>query len=665
LNPVESKKNQMKNLFFIAFVALTFTGHAQIIEDKPVLPKTLSGATLIYSAPASPLHQAKYLGEANNTQRGPLWMAHVESEDDYFVPDQKKMDSIERSIKKGIQPSGKQNLPLGTNSFQSDGQDSLFSPILGTNFSGNTQPACPPDDEIAISNSGNIVSLTNSVVQYYNSSGSLLKVVGFENFFNGAGLESQNLCDPKSVYDPVADRFFFVCITCDGNPATSQLLLGFSKSNNPEVDGWNLYAIDIDSVEPGIANSWLDHPKVGVSSNDVFITGNLFDTKGTYDGLLVIQLNKNDGYNGQTLNYTHYHDAIPLSCFTAAPASYGQNGTYGPGIYMVSTSALGGRANYLYDITDSLEGSPSLNIYSVNVTPYSLGGKVYQKGGDTTTASTYIDNGDNRVPNAFYLNGIIHYVFCSSESDLLGYNGISYHRMRINSFGSTIVDSSFVFAALNDGIAKDAFDFTYPAVASFGVDANDETVVISCDHGGFSIYPETRAAVVNNAGKFSSSVLIKGGQQLMTNCYQSNKGANRWGDYTQIQRVYGASTPEAWMNGCYGASDGEWKSWVALLQPASPTGIKSVPSPVTSSKIFPNPSLTFFTMDFVLREQKSVVISIFDLQGKLVKELYHGEADEGVNTLTFNQNALAKGTYLITIRDDKNNLMNSQKILIQ
>ena len=105
--------------------------------------------------------------------------------------------------------------------------------------------------------------------------------------------------------------------------ATSKVLCCFSQSNDPS-DGWWVYNL---TGDPLSNNQWFDYPAIGVSTNEVYVTGNLFSSGGNVFGEAVIyQLPKASGYAGQAISWA-YWDGIatsPYDAFSLVPASWGQ-----------------------------------------------------------------------------------------------------------------------------------------------------------------------------------------------------------------------------------------------------------------------------------------------------------------------------------------------------
>jgi len=517
----------------------------------------------------------------------------------------------------------------------------LDNPTLGTNFAANVFAGLtPPDNSMAISNSGYIVSVVNTNLQYYDMSGNNSYSSSFTNFFNDPGLTGM-LYDPCVLYDSGSDRFFMVVLSTTGS-ATSQVVCCFSKSGNPN-DGWWYYKLTGNPLNNGC---WFDYPKIGVSNNEVYVCGNLFLDNGTFSQATLYQMTKAGGYAGGSLSWQYWYN-INNSPFTLVPASYGQQGNYGPGIYLVSTHENGSSDQlYLYDLTDDMTGSPTINAYSV-ATDISYAGNALQSG-----TSVVLNTDDLRAFSAFYLGGIVHFAFHSERTT--GYNGVNYNRLTVSPLSNW-----------NVNFGADGYDYCYPSVASFGSGTSDKSVLITFSRSGSTIFPETRAFYVDDAGNTSSSTLVKAGETYV-DVYQSG-GVTRWGDYTGISRKQNSSPPEIWLSGSYGAAqagENALNSWIGQItwQTTGIPGPNAVPAGV--ARVFPNPASDIFKLEFSMEKSALVDITLFDGSGRMVRSLLRDRAEEGKNLFSFNKGVLANGVYFLQVKSE-NKIIANEKVVIE
>ena len=520
------------------------------------------------------------------------------------------------------------------------------NPTIGTNFEANWSLfGTPPDNSMAISNGGYIVSANNDGIEYYNASGSFLYFDFWSDFFNDNTLTA-TLYDPKVIYDSGSDRF--VMVVLHGSTAsTSKVIVCFSKTNNPQ-NGWWVYKL---TGNPLNNNCWFDYPALGVSNNEIYVTGNLFVTNGSFNQAVVYQIPKAAGYAGNNINWQYWSNlsSTPYDAFTLVPASYGHQGNYGSGIYLVSNKSGGDNKIRLWDLTDDMSGNPALNSYTINTTSYSPSPDASQLG-----TNDKLDNGDCRIQNAFYLNGIVHYVFHSDIGS--GWNGINYNRLTV----SNLTNQSSTFGL------QGSFDYSYPAVVPFSTSTSDKSVMIAFLRSSSTTYPEVRVVNCDNSMQWSTSTLVKAGETYVNFL----TGDERWGDYTGISRKHNSGTPRIWLAGCYGgnivsqSAYNTWKTWVAEVYGTSTVGLNDDISLSNSISMFPNPTYDLINIYFTTETSEKTTIQILDINGRIVKTLYSDTPKVGENKLTFNKGALTAGTYFVSISTSTKILKNEKLIIL-
>ncbi len=411
------------------------------------------------------------------------------------------------------------------------------TPLVISSFEGNGFDGwSPPDNDMAISDNGYIVSVINSAVRYYNEDGVALGPdTPFENLFAGLGV-SAFLFDPKVLYDPVEDKFIMIVLS-GNNSATSELVVGFSVSENP-LDGWHFYTFDGDFLD----GNWFDFPNIAISAHDLFITGNLFTNNSNFAQSVMLQIKKEEAFVGGNVDWEYFNDITAgdgFDAFTIVPASYGYDGEYGPGIFMVS-NGFGGNQFSLYEVTDSVNANQVINVYSINTGFYDPPGNALQLG-----SNSVLGTGGTRIRNAYYANGIVHFVF--SLDAFGGYSGVRYNRVDVTTLTNTWAN----FSQLQ-------FDLSYPSVAPYSLDSTSNEAMIGFLQSGSSVYPQIRAVNVDEDMVFSQSVLIKAGE---TPIETAQGNSQRWGDYSGGCRKHNSPYPSAWFVGCYGQG-GDYGNWL-------------------------------------------------------------------------------------------------------
>ena len=527
----------------------------------------------------------------------------------------------------------------------SEQSSSVPRPTLGQNFDANwTLVGTPPDNHLAISNGGLIVTVNNDGIEYYRENGNFLYFDYWSDFFTDPNLNSV-FYDPRIIYDSGADRFIMVVL--HGNTSfTSRVMLCFSQTNDPR-DGWYTYDLTGDPLSD---NSWFDYPNLGISDQEVYVTGNLFSTGGNnFNEAVIYQIPKNAGYAGGALNWQYWQglDNLPYPAFTLVPASYGRQGNYGPGVYLVSNSFSGSNRIRLWDLTDYLGNNPVLNAYTVNTSRYSPAGDAFQLG-----SNDQLSNGDCRIQNAFYLDTVLHFVF-HSEVGNSGWNGVNYNRLRVDSRSN----KSALLGSPN------APDYSYPSIASLATQPGDKSVIAAFLSSSSSIYPEIRVAHCDDLMQWSNSTLVKSGENYVDLLGSSE----RWGDYADIARKQNSTTPTLWVAGSYGADipgANAFNTYMTRLAMVSTFSTFELPENESPQlKVFPNPTYDLFQVEFEAADKLLTEILIVDLSGKPVKLLFEGYPKAGLNRFSFNRAALSSGTYFLIIRSE-NEVLKREKLVV-
>lgn len=588
----------------------------------------------------SPIATAHPMGSAGVEEPTTRWMAHVArvSPRDHTLPEVAAIKASKLAEKMAsYDPKAVDDLALRKN----------LQPVVGANFEGNWSVAqTPPDNSMAISNGGIIVTANNDEVLYMNTSGTLLQFFSWQDFFIDQQLNA-NIYDPKVVYDSQADRFVMTVLH-GSTAANSLVMLCFSKTNNPLNGGWWVYSLPGNVLQN---NTWFDYPGLGVSTNDVFITGNLFTSgNNQFNQALVFQVGKAQGYAGQPLNYLWWFGLsnTPYAAFTLQPAGWGQQGNAGPGMLFVSSNSGGGNVLRLWEITNTIGANPQMNAFTTSVPPYSPAANANQQG-----SSDLLDNGDCRILSAFFLGDRIHFVH---HTDIGGtWNGIRYGRINVTNLQTQTANLG------SQGVS----DLSYPAVASFGSGPNDLGVMIAFTRSSPALFPEARVAYCDQNLTFSNGVLVKQGETFV-NFLQGN--VERWGDYTGIARRHNAPQPTVWMAACYGANvpgflNNTYKTWVAEVGATGGVGIDEHPNGA-AMRVFPNPVVDLFQLRFELEETTAIRVEVVDARGALVKLLHEDTRRPGEYLLTFNRGALTSGTYQVVVRGT-NSIIGHETIVVQ
>ncbi|PLX08531.1 MAG: hypothetical protein C0596_06645 [Marinilabiliales bacterium] len=521
-------------------------------------------------------------------------------------------------------------------------KESSTSLTVGANFEANYfNGYSPAQNSLAISNDGYIVSLANSNICIYNSFGNCFLSTSLNSFIDHPDITS-TLHDPVVLYDSGSDRFVFTAI--HGYVAeNAKIVICFSTTNNP-LDEWNVYVIPGDLLEN---NTRLLFPRIGVSTDEIFITGNLHKDSGNFDQSIILQILKINGYSGDDiiLNYYYYIDDKP---FTIVPASYGALGNYGPGMFFVA-HVLNNFTVSLYHLTDNMLNNPSFEINSIEVPEFFIADSVSQAQSDV-----YLNNGDCRILSAFFLDGFIHYVF-SSDQDDSGNNSINYNRLNL----ATLTNISSVFSLENSSCS-------YPSLASFTSSSNDKTVAISFLRSSPDILPELMAVSCDDQLNWSNPVTVKSWNSYVD--FGESDGLAPWGAYTGIARKHNAESPTVWLAGCFGneklfsgSTHHCLDTWIAEINYAT-VSIDLNNNADNNISVFPNPCNDSWFVNIQNDQLASFEITLYNINGQKIRTLFVGNIPEGKTKLTFNKD-ISSGTYFLLVSKDSK-LVKKQKLII-
>lgn len=522
------------------------------------------------------------------------------------------------------------------------------APILVGNWQGyNDAGYTPPDNSVAVSNDGIVVSAMNCHYRVFDRTGKQL-TNGYSNFYDAfkskfPSIPKEKYFDPRVLYDSDKDRFIMVILN-GSTHETSMIMIMFSKTNNP-VDGWYLYAIPGDVLDNEL---WTDYPAIAVSDKELFITGNLFDDWQAYDQSFVIQMKKDEGFQGQSLQYQVWSDLVNSqgeSAFSPLPIGYGMQGNYGSGMYIVSNDRIASDNITLFHIQNQM-GAPDNKMVAYTIgSPFTI---TYPTYSGQKSSQDALNSGDARAKSGFYLNGLIHYVLTTRNS--LGTSSVAY--FRINT--STKKAEYRLLSETNH-------HYTYPSIISLATSEDDKSALIGFLRGGTNIYPGIRVVHCNDNFEFSSSVSIRDGVTAVNELTQDK--VERWGDYTGFARKYNSVTGV--FAGSYG-NGGRWKTHIAEVGLASQVaGIeREMPDNNADLTVFPNPVREIFATTFTLNEFQTIEITIYDLMGRKVQTLYQGKERPGGKQFSFNQAALPQGTYLLRITGQGGEIAN-EKIIVR
>jgi hypothetical protein len=525
----------------------------------------------------------------------------------------------------------------------------LPKPQLGLSFFANPWGVSTPNDnDMAISDSGMIVSVVNTNIYIKdiktNSVSPNKSLAAFTSPVNGRHEEF----DPKVIYDPQHNRFVLVCLVGFVD-STSKIIVGFSQSPDPN-GAWNLYTLPGNPLNNTL---WTDYPMLSLSKNELFITVNLLTNNSSWQTgfkeTLIWQITKTRGYAGTALNSLLHHNislngrAIRNLC----PVRGGSQ-LSGPDMFFLSNRNLDAQNDtvFLVHLSDTLGAiNQTLTVKPILCNPPYM----FPPDGRQALASQSLATNDARHLGAFIENNSIQYVHnCKNPSN----NQVSVYYGRIaNPYGATPSSTGII-------IPNDSMDFAYPNISYFGKGPGDHSALISFNHSSNKVFTGCSAIQSDGQGQLSPILRIQNGTTYV-NVLSSN--LERWGDYTGSQRRYNKSG-EIWMSGYYAymapygpstyRAHGAWLAQIfrdttdysAIVQPSAPSGVA----------VFPNPTADEITIPLHLKKPTYMKFELYNSEGRLVDVLWNDWVVILENAFHFSIKNMSKGSYTLRVFQDGN-----------
>jgi len=497
----------------------------------------------------------------------------------------------------------------------------------------------PNDNDLAISNSGLIVSVINSNIYIYDSTGAFYFSTSLQAFADTLGIPDGKF-DPKVMYDPRADKFVLLFLAGFA-PESTHVIIAFSQTNDP-LGAWNLYALP---GNPKDNDRWTDFPMFALTETELFLTINLIipdePWQTGFSETLIWQMSLDLGYAGEPIDAIFYDSIFfngkPLRNLN--PVKGGAN-TYGPNMFFLSNRNFDESNDTIFvvEVTGTLDNpETAVEVGYVRATmPYGVPPQARQ-------FSTHIfDTNDGRVLGSFYENDQIQFV-SNTLDPATGFCGV-YHGVLSDPGGTPALETQI--------IGDDTLDLGYPNIIYTGKFEGDDQSIIICEHTAPTVYAGV-SGIFYNWGGYSDLVNIKTGDtyvNILTGAYE------RWGDYTGAQRKYN-QPGVMWMSGTFGKYIDAFPfvqrnnaTWIASLRSTVEPAVE-VPSiqPAANAQVYPNPFNTIFYTDVMLPSDGIIDLYLYDLQGNLVQYLLRTSGSEGNNRLQFSTTPLAAGTYILRV----------------
>jgi len=493
---------------------------------------------------------------------------------------------------------------------------------IASSFEANpVQNYSPMDNHLAIGKQGILVSVVNSNMAIYDTSGNRLQFSTFKQLAGDPSLTNE-IFDPRVVYDALSDRFVMM-ILHGTNSTSSKLLIFASRTSNP-LDGWHHLSI---SGNINNSNFWTDFPHLAVAKDHIFISANAFQNisgSSQFDESVVWTLDKQSLYQGQNTMIRLIQDLRTIKnrqAFAAYPMMNPLEAWNESGMFFLSSISSGG------DALDLLYIQPTGKAYfrRIPCLKYEAPADVFQE-----RSSEMLDAGDNRISGGFILNELIHFTMNIRGGNLLA--EIRYGRIDLK---SDVLAERKVFTAE---------EAAYASIAPISGNKSNGAVLIHYLAAGTSSFASMRYAYMDaQMDQYPGGKIIDG--QHAINKLQTN--TERWGDYTAAVLEPGTNPPSVWLAGSIVNAQGNWENHVARFTAKfDSTGFKPA---IIQVKSYPNPFKNQLQVEVGLERNSSVQIVLYSSEGKQVKMLLDENLSRGINRYTFTGLPFSQGLYYLRV----------------
>lgn len=443
----------------------------------------------------------------------------------------------------------------------------LIGPTVTGSFDGiaNLSPFASPSDATGAAGPDFFVAGVNVHVQVYDrTQTSVLGPLRLKNLFND--LPNLDETDPKIVYDSYDDRFVLVFLLFKPDFSVGQVVVvvipGSTASNK---NTWCHWVFDGDQI-PGDGAQFADYPGLGFTADRVTVTTNNFPTTGPgFDYVQIMSFKKKQLYQTDCNpapkpkvlggNKTDVPDGSPA--FTIQPAET-VGGTNPKAQFMASFDFNGAsQEDVVLWRLKFVKGVAKLAKTAIPVGQVSIPPLGHQCDG-TAGDDTKWDTGDTRMTNAYYDvgTGMLYTAHAVAHQFGTGAteSAVRWYEVKPNpTIGTSFVNRSAFVGA-------DDFDVGWPSVAtdangvlfvnySEASDVNDECL---------SVY----AATVQPGETADAPTQVIAGVSR----YDAFPGAERWGDYSAINRDPADPTGATMaIFNAYGLTSQFWQQRVATL----------------------------------------------------------------------------------------------------
>jgi hypothetical protein len=463
----------------------------------------------------------------------------------------------------------------------------VASPSPGSSFMGmddipmvdSSYIVIPPDVSGAVGLTRTLEGHNNNYRVLNKSDGSVVATVGTATFWNPVIANKtllNQLTDPRTVYDPVQNRWIVVMQTVN---SSGLVLIGVSQTSDP-AGTWFLYSFGNLAGGPGYL---IDFPNLGFNKNWIAVAINRYSTGGTFQRGITIVVSYPQARAGTLSSGTIFTQAAGTHVTSSPCATYSAS----EDTLFVLSHLISSAATYSVDV---ITGT-STPVYTAGGTLTRPGGGWVQPGGNilpqsapnsgtsVCTPPCLIESQDSHIRSApVYRDGFIYYTqTIGLPSGGLTHTAVQWTKITPGTTAAFVDGGRIEDATATATNGGNWYAFPHIAVNSVGDFLVGYTQYASDQHpsAGYSYHDH-----IDGAGTMRDALIYKAGEDY----YHKDFGAirNRWGDFSQaavdpsddrslwVLQEY-AKTRVSINDGATGANGSRWSTWWANVAGPAPT----------------------------------------------------------------------------------------------
>ncbi len=422
------------------------------------------------------------------------------------------------------------------------------APIVS--FGGQGSPYYPPDCNGTVGHS-HFMQLINCVYAIYDKSGTLLAgPTNLNLIFGSVPGANRNDGDPVILYDDQADRYVVTEFSIP-NSGTNYIMFAVSATNDP-LGSWHQYSFPVDAMP--------DYPKFSVWRDGYYMG----DNNSSGNDIYVYE--RNQMLNGGTAQVVAFNNAwrpTSVDGFMCVPPidNDGPAAPAGaPGMYIAfNDDALGGGTDqlWLYELSvnwTTPASSTFVRTQQLDVQPFSSSfgnnwNNIDQKG--TTQRVDGIPQVIMNVPQYRNFGGYQTIVCCHTVNvDGAHHAGIRWYELR---------KTSSTWSVRQQGTY--APDAESRWMGSIMLNGSNE-IALGYSISSTNMFPSIKFCGQSATAYAAGAGLLDIAEDTIHMGTNSQTGANRWGDYSQMS-VDPTDDKTFWYTDEYG---GNQKTWIASFK---------------------------------------------------------------------------------------------------